>query len=68
MTLLPALLDDAERAKEAHQERLGLLAAIHAKDPAAAENAARLHLRSAQRHRLSWLLRHETQLDRDSLS
>jgi DNA-binding FadR family transcriptional regulator len=63
MTLLPTRLGDSERAKEAHQEHLQLLAAIRAKDPAAAESAARLHLRSAQRHRLSWLLHNEAQPD-----
>jgi DNA-binding GntR family transcriptional regulator len=63
MTLLPTMLGDSERAKEAHQEHLQLLAAIRAKDPAAAESAARLHLRSAQRHRWSWLLHNEAQPD-----
>ncbi|MDB5519849.1 MAG: GntR family transcriptional regulator [Tardiphaga sp.] len=68
MTLLPTMLGNIERAKEAHEEHLGLLAAIRAKDPAAAETAARHHLRSAQRHRLSWLLRHDPQLDGGSSS
>jgi DNA-binding GntR family transcriptional regulator len=61
MTLLPTMLGDAERAKESHTEHLRLLAAIQARDPAAAEAAARAHLRSAQRHRVSWLLRNDGQ-------
>jgi DNA-binding GntR family transcriptional regulator len=68
MTLLPTMLDDLERAKEAHEEHLRLLAAIRARDPAAAEEAARAHLRSAQRHRLSWLLHNEAQPDIGPLS
>lgn len=60
MTLLPTMLGDEERAKESHAEHLRLLAAIQGRDPAAAEAAARAHLRSAQRHRVSWLLRNET--------
>jgi DNA-binding GntR family transcriptional regulator len=68
MTLLPTMLGDKERAQESHQEHLQLLAAIHSKDPAAAESAARHHLRSAQRHRLSWLLRNEASLDGGPLS
>ena len=57
---LPTMLGDIGRAKEAHEEHLHVLAAIRAKNPEQAEAAARLHLRSAQRHRLSWLLRNET--------
>lgn len=60
MTLLPTMLGDAERAKESHAEHLHLLAAIRGRDPAAAEAAARAHLRSAQRHRVSWLIRNDT--------
>jgi DNA-binding GntR family transcriptional regulator len=63
MTLLPTMLGDLARAKEAHEEHLRLLAAIRAKDTEQAESAARQHLRSAQRHRLSWLLRNDTPLD-----
>jgi DNA-binding GntR family transcriptional regulator len=63
MTLLPTMLGDIDRAKESHDEHLRLLAALRARDPAAAEEAARIHLRSAHRHRLSWLLRNETPPD-----
>jgi len=56
MALLPTMLGDTERAKQAHEEHLELLAAIEARDPLAAESAARKHLRSAQQRRLEWLV------------
>src|SRR5262249_9247585 len=56
LALLPTMLGDTARAKQAHEEHLELLAAIEARDPLAAESAARSHLRAAQQRRLEWLV------------
>jgi DNA-binding GntR family transcriptional regulator len=56
MALLPTMLGDPERAKEAHEEHLVLLAAIEARNSEAAEAAARRHLQAAQRKRLKWMV------------
>ncbi|TCZ64843.1 GntR family transcriptional regulator [Roseicella aquatilis] len=57
MALLPSLLTLDGRAEAAHAEHRAVLAALQRRDGAAAEAAARAHARSAQRHRLAWLLR-----------
>jgi DNA-binding GntR family transcriptional regulator len=56
MALLPSLLARGDRAEAAHAEHRLLLGALHRRDGAAAEDAARAHVRSAQRHRLAWLM------------
>ena len=56
MALLPSLLARGDRAEAAHGEHRLLLSALHRRDGAAAEDAARAHVRSAQRHRLAWLM------------
>ncbi len=53
MTLLPTMLGDPDRAAQSHAEHRLVLEAIQARQPPAAEEAMRAHLRSAQRHRLS---------------
>jgi len=57
MALLPSLLTEGGRAAEAHGEHRVILAALSARDGAAAEAAARAHARAALRHRLAWLVR-----------
>jgi DNA-binding GntR family transcriptional regulator len=56
MALLPSLLTIGGRAEQAHEEHLVLLAALRARDGEAAEDAAKLHSRAAQRQRLAWLV------------
>jgi len=56
MTLLPSMLGAVFRAKQSHAEHKLVLDAIQRRDMAGAEEAMRLHLRSAQRHRLSALV------------
>ncbi len=56
MTLLPTMLGDPDRAEQSHAEHRQVLDAIQRRQPPAAEEAMRLHLRSAQRHRLSGLM------------
>lgn len=56
MALLPSLLTLEGRAQQAHAEHLRLIAALRARDGAAAAEAARQHSRAAQRHRLAWLV------------
>ncbi|WP_424811633.1 GntR family transcriptional regulator [Roseococcus sp. YIM B11640] len=56
MSLLPSLLTRGGRAEEAHAEHRELLAALRARDGEAAEAVAQRHARSAQRHRLAWLV------------
>lgn len=56
LALLPSLLTLGGRAKAAHAEHRAVLAALVARDGTGAEEAARAHARSAQRHRLAWLL------------
>lgn len=56
MALLPSLLTIGGRAEQAHAEHLVLLAALRARDGGAAEEAAKLHSRAAQRQRLAWLV------------
>ena len=56
MALLPSLLTFGGRARQAHEEHLALLAALRARDGAAAEEAAKAHSRAAQRQRLAWLI------------
>ncbi len=57
IALLPSLLTEGARAKAAHAEHEAILAALRRRDGTAAEEAARLHARAAQRHRLAWLAR-----------
>lgn len=57
MALMPTLLTQGDRAAAAHAEHRAILAALHARDGVAAEEAARRHARSAQRHRIAWLVR-----------
>lgn len=56
MALLPSLLTIGGRAQQAHEEHLALLAALRARDGAAAEEAAKAHSRAAQKQRLAWLV------------
>jgi len=62
MALLPTMLGDPARARQSHEEHGALLAALKRRDGSAAELAMQAHLRSAQRHRIAWLLKH---LDQD---
>ncbi|WP_158744075.1 GntR family transcriptional regulator [Acidisphaera sp. L21] len=55
MTLLPTMLGDPARAAQSYAEHRDVLAAILRRDTAGAEEAMRVHLRSAQRHRVSAL-------------
>jgi DNA-binding GntR family transcriptional regulator len=56
MALLPTMLGDKARAAQSHAEHVQVLQAIQQRQPAAAEEAMRVHLRSAQRGRLSGLV------------
>jgi DNA-binding GntR family transcriptional regulator len=56
MSLLPSLLTRGGRAQAAHAEHRAILAAIQARDGAAAEAAAQAHARAAQKHRLAWMV------------
>ena len=56
MALLPTMLGDQARADQSHAEHIQVLHAIQQRQPAAAEDAMRAHLRSAQRYRLSGLV------------
>jgi DNA-binding GntR family transcriptional regulator len=56
MALLPTMLGDKGRAEQSHAEHVQVLQAIQQRQPAAAEEAMRVHLRSAQRGRLSGLV------------
>lgn len=56
MALLPTLLNNKDRAAQAHVEHRAIVEAIAAGDGAAAEAAMRLHLRSAQRQRVATLV------------
>ncbi|HZF75892.1 MAG TPA: GntR family transcriptional regulator [Acetobacteraceae bacterium] len=57
IALLPTLLTLGGRAEAAHAEHRAILKALRRRDGDGAEAAARLHARSAQRHRLAWLAR-----------
>jgi DNA-binding GntR family transcriptional regulator len=59
MALLPTMLGDPARARQSHEEHLEILAALQARDGAAAEAAMQRHLRSAEGHRIAWLLRQD---------
>ncbi|WP_248312349.1 GntR family transcriptional regulator [Bosea sp. BK604] len=52
----PSTLLDPVRAAQAHAEHEALVSAIEAHSPAAADEAARLHIRSARRERLRRLV------------
>ncbi|WP_270934147.1 GntR family transcriptional regulator [Falsiroseomonas oryzae] len=56
MALLPSLLMQGNRAEAAHAEHRAILDALRRRDPQAADDAARAHVRAAQRHRLAWLV------------
>lgn len=56
MALLPTMLGDPARARQSQEEHLAILEALRRRDAEAAEAAMRRHLRSAQDHRLSWLM------------
>lgn len=56
MSLLPTLLTRGGRAEQAHREHQAILGAIARRDGEAAEAAARLHARAAQKHRLAWMV------------
>ncbi|MBU4529002.1 MAG: GntR family transcriptional regulator [Hoeflea sp.] len=51
--LLPTMLTIPERANEAHAEHSAILIAISDREPVKAEQAARAHMRSAKRSRLT---------------
>jgi DNA-binding GntR family transcriptional regulator len=56
MTLLPTMLGNPERAREAHDEHLAIVKAIQARNSAASGKAAEAHIRSAQHRRVQWLV------------
>lgn len=56
MALLPTMLGDPARARQSLEEHLSVLDALQRRDADAAEREMRRHLRSAQEHRLSWLV------------
>jgi DNA-binding GntR family transcriptional regulator len=56
MALLPTMLGNPERAREAHEEHLAIVRGIEARDSIASGQAAEVHIRSAQRRRVQWLI------------
>ncbi|WLE59530.1 GntR family transcriptional regulator [Burkholderia plantarii] len=56
MALLPTMLGDAARAREAHAEHQEIIRHIVARDSIASAKAAEVHIRSAQRRRVQWLV------------
>jgi DNA-binding GntR family transcriptional regulator len=52
LSLLPTMLGNHERAAAAHEEHVAMVDALRQRDPKAAEEAARAHIRSARRSRL----------------
>lgn len=56
MSLLPTMLADEGRAREAHAEHVRIIQAIQARNPEQAEHAAKAHMKSAMNHRLKWLI------------
>ncbi|MBN8873512.1 MAG: GntR family transcriptional regulator [Rhodospirillales bacterium] len=56
MALLPSLLAERDRARDAHREHLALLAALRARDGDKAEALARQHIRASQQHRITSLV------------
>ncbi|GAB2900821.1 GntR family transcriptional regulator [Paraburkholderia jirisanensis] len=56
MALLPTMLGDPARAREAHREHLEIIRHIVARNSAASGQAAEAHIRSAQKRRVQWLL------------
>jgi len=56
MALLPTMLGDRARAQEAHREHLAIIRAMEARDAAGSASAAEVHIRSAQRRRVQWLI------------
>jgi DNA-binding GntR family transcriptional regulator len=56
MTVLPTRLGDRGRASQSHAEHVAILDAVERRDGDAAEAAMRIHMRSAQDQRISWLL------------
>ncbi|MBR0679592.1 GntR family transcriptional regulator [Roseomonas eburnea] len=56
MSLLPTLLTHGGRAEQAHAEHRAVIEAIVKRDGEAAEAAARHHARTAQKHRLAWMV------------
>jgi DNA-binding GntR family transcriptional regulator len=59
MALLPTMLGNPQRAREAHAEHLAIVSSIQARDAAASARAAEAHIRSAQRRRIEWLIESE---------
>ncbi|CAM2178547.1 GntR family transcriptional regulator [Burkholderia cenocepacia] len=56
MALLPTMLGDVVRAREAHSEHQEIVRHIVARDSSASAMAAEAHIRSAQRRRIQWLV------------
>lgn len=56
MSLLPTMLGDPERAREAHEEHVRIIEGIQSRDPLKSGRAAEDHIRSAQRRRIQWLV------------
>ncbi|PLZ03182.1 GntR family transcriptional regulator [Burkholderia sp. WAC0059] len=56
MSLLPTMLGAPDRAREAHEEHVRIIAGIQARDPLVSGRAAEDHIRSAQRRRIQWLI------------
>lgn len=56
MALLPTMLGNPKRARDAHGEHLKILDAIQRRDPIAAGKGAEEHIKNAQRVRLQWLV------------
>ncbi|MVA23851.1 GntR family transcriptional regulator [Agrobacterium vitis] len=63
MSLLPSLLQEGGRSKNAHTEHMAIVRALEKRDGDAAETAVRLHVRSSQRHRMITTLGNDQEAD-----
>ncbi|AZB65424.1 GntR family transcriptional regulator [Cereibacter sphaeroides] len=52
MSLLPSLLGEGARARSAHDQHIQIVEALRTRDPDAAEQAIRQHIRASHQHRL----------------
>jgi DNA-binding GntR family transcriptional regulator len=59
LSLLPTALSDADRAQTVHGEHVAVLDALWKRDPQAAERAAREHIDSSRKHRLTQFVQKE---------
>lgn len=60
LSLLPTVLGNVERARMVHQEHMAVADAIRSRDPEAAERAAREHINSSRKHRLTEFVQKES--------